>query len=74
MPRTCAPADSNYVIVGDDMGRIELSGSSPSPRVGTTVELLPPHCYQTAIMYSHYHCVRGDTLVDIWPIDAVRTW
>lgn len=69
-----APADSNYVIVGDDMGRIELSGSSPSPRVGTTVELLPPHCYQTAIMYSHYHCVRGDTLVDIWPIDAVRTW
>jgi 3-hydroxy-D-aspartate aldolase len=69
-----APADSNYAIVGDDMGRIELSEAAPSPRVGTTVELLPPHCYQTVIMYSHYHCVRRDTLVDIWPIDAVPTW
>lgn len=69
-----APTDSNYVIVGDDMGRIELSDASSPPSVGSTVELLPPHCYQTVIMYSHYHCVRGDTLVDIWPIDAVRTW
>jgi 3-hydroxy-D-aspartate aldolase len=69
-----APTDSHYVIVGDDMGRIELSDASSPPSVGSTVELLPPHCYQTVIMYSHYHCVRGDTLVDIWPIDAVRTW
>jgi D-serine deaminase-like pyridoxal phosphate-dependent protein len=22
------------------------------------------------IMYPWYHCVRGDTLVDIWPLDA----
>lgn len=69
-----APADSRYVIVGDDMGRIELPEGAPSPAVGTAVELLPPHCYQTVIMYPHYHCVRGDTLVDIWPIDAVATW
>ena len=69
-----APRDSRYVIVGDDMGRIELPESEAAPRVGTAVELLPPHCYQTVIMYSHYHCVRGDTLVDIWPIDAVPTW
>jgi 3-hydroxy-D-aspartate aldolase len=69
-----APSDSTYVIVGDDMGRIELSPTARAPVVGSAVELLPPHCYQTVIMYSHYHCVRGDVLVDIWPIDAVATW
>jgi D-serine deaminase-like pyridoxal phosphate-dependent protein len=69
-----APAESKYVIVGDDMGRIELPAGAASPVAGTSVELLPPHCYQTVIMYSNYHCVRGDTLVDIWPIDAVPTW
>ncbi len=69
-----APSDSRYVIVGDDMGRIELSPQAPSPSPGSAVELLPPHCYQTVIMYSHYHCVRGDVLVDIWPIDAAATW
>lgn len=76
LPRvlTGAPADSRYVIVGDDMGRIELPEATPSPRVGAAIELLPPHCYQTVVMYSHYHCVRGDTLVDIWPIDALATW
>lgn len=38
--------------------------------IGTAVEIIPPHCYQTVIMYLYYHCVRGDTLVDIWPLDA----
>jgi D-serine deaminase-like pyridoxal phosphate-dependent protein len=69
-----APPESSYAIVGDDMGRIELPSSTPSPRVGTAIDLLPPHCYQTVIMHSHYHCIRGDVLVDIWPIDAVPTW
>jgi 3-hydroxy-D-aspartate aldolase len=69
-----APTESKYVIVGDDMGRIELPEGTAAPRVGTGVELLPPHCYETVIMYSHYHCVRGDTLVGIWPIDASATW
>jgi D-serine deaminase-like pyridoxal phosphate-dependent protein len=69
-----APQESTYAIVGDDMGRIELPESAESPRVGTAVDLLPPHCYQTVIMHSHYHCVRGDVLVDIWPIDALATW
>jgi D-serine deaminase-like pyridoxal phosphate-dependent protein len=67
---TGAPAGSTYSIVGDDMGRIDLPASAPQPAVGDVVELMPPHCYQTAIMYPAYHCVRGDDLVDIWPLDA----
>ena len=42
--------------------------------VGDVVELMPPHCYQTAVLYSHYHVVRGDELVDIWPVDARVSW
>ena len=56
------------------MGRIDLPERSGRSRSATAVEIIPPHCYQTVIMYSYYHCVRGDTLVDIWPIDAVPTW
>lgn len=65
-----APAGASYSIVGDDMGRIDLPADAERLRVGDVIEVMPPHCYQTAIMYRHYHCVRGDTLVDLWPIDA----
>ena len=68
--RSGASARSRYSIVGDDMGRIDLSGPSERLELGTAVEVIPPHCYQTVIMYPCYHCVRGDTLVDIWPLDA----
>ena len=40
------------------------------PQVGDALECITPHCYQTLTHYDVYHCVRGDTLVDIWPIDA----
>jgi 3-hydroxy-D-aspartate aldolase len=68
--RSGAPAGSRYSIVGDDMGRIDLSDLDERIEIGTAVEIVPPHCYQTVIMYTHYHIVRGDTLVDIWPLDA----
>ena len=29
-----------------------------------------PHCDPTVNLYDHYHCVRGDVLVDLWPVDA----
>jgi 3-hydroxy-D-aspartate aldolase len=67
--RSGASTGSRYSIVGDDMGRIDLSDLEQL-EIGTPIEIIPPHCYQTVIMYSHYHIVRGDTLADIWPLDA----
>src|SRR5262249_59311094 len=69
-----APEGATYSLVGDDMGRIDFARPGDRLAVGDVVELLPPHCYQTPIMYSHYHIVRGDELVDIWPVDARATW
>ena len=69
-----APEGATYSLVGDDLGRIEFARPEDSLAVGDVVELMPPRCYQTAIMYSHYHVVRGDDLVDIWPVDARSNW
>ena len=69
-----APEGATYTLVGDDMGRIEFARPEDSLAVGDVVELMPPHCYQTVAMYSHYHVVRGDELVDIWPVDARASW
>jgi D-serine deaminase-like pyridoxal phosphate-dependent protein len=65
-----APEGSRYVLVGDDLGRIELPGGRDTLAVGSSLEVMPPHCYQTVVLHPYYHVVRGDELVDIWPISA----
>jgi D-serine deaminase-like pyridoxal phosphate-dependent protein len=69
-----APAGATYSLVGDDMGRIELARADDRLAVGDVVELMPSHCYQTLILYSHFHVVQGDRLVDIWPVSARDNW
>jgi D-serine deaminase-like pyridoxal phosphate-dependent protein len=69
-----APRDAEYSLVGDDMGRIEFAHRGDRLAVGDIVEVMPPHCYQAVCMYLHYHVVRGDELVDIWPVDAHASW
>jgi 3-hydroxy-D-aspartate aldolase len=69
-----APSGAHYSLVGDDLGRIDFANPGESLPVGAKFELLTPHCYQTVTLYSVYHCVAGGKLVDIWPIDALRSW
>ena len=69
-----APAGAHYSIVGDDMGRIDFAQAGERLEPGAAVECITPHCYATLNLYPVYHCVRGDTLVDIWPIEARETW
>ena len=69
-----APAGATYSLVGDDMGRIEFARADDRLGVGDAVELMPPHCYQTLVLYSHFHVVQGDRLVDIWPVSARESW
>jgi D-serine deaminase-like pyridoxal phosphate-dependent protein len=73
-PWSGAPAGARYRIVGDDMGRIDFRDAADALTVGTAIECLSPHAYATLNLYPVYHCVRGDTLVDIWPIDARASW
>ena len=69
-----APLNARYSIVGDDLGRIDFANAEDRLPIGATFEILPPRCFQTITMYSVYHCVAGDELVDIWPIDSLRNW
>jgi len=75
-PRVASGAHpaSRYDLVGDDMGRVTVPDGERVPQVGDALECVTPHCYGTLNLYDVYHCVRGDTLVDIWPIEARSQW
>jgi D-serine deaminase-like pyridoxal phosphate-dependent protein len=72
MPRVVAPkfAETKYRLMGDEHGGIDYDPRSGMLNVGDLVEFLVPHCDPTINLYDRYHCVRGDTLVEIWPVDA----
>lgn len=54
----------------DEHGIIDLPEGAPQPALGTSFELIVPHCDPTVNLYDHFHVVEGDRLVDIWPIEA----
>jgi D-serine deaminase-like pyridoxal phosphate-dependent protein len=72
MPRVAVPqlANPRYKLMGDEHGGIDYDSGSGTLKVGDVVEFLTPHCDPTINLYDRYHCVRGDTLVEIWPVDA----
>lgn len=64
------PDNSSYEYTGDEHGCIRLPPEAPALRIGDRIEGVVPHCDPTVNLYDYYHCVRNNTLVDIWPIDA----
>ena len=54
----------------DEHGIVELPVGADPPPLGASFELVVPHCDPTVNLYDHYHVVEGDTLIDIWPIEA----
>jgi D-serine deaminase-like pyridoxal phosphate-dependent protein len=64
-----APAGATYRYMGDEHGAIEFEGG-PAPAVGATIELLTSHCDPTVNLHARYQVVRGDVVVDEWPIAA----
>ncbi|MGA2341834.1 MAG: DSD1 family PLP-dependent enzyme [Steroidobacteraceae bacterium] len=65
-----APRGASYQFYGDEFGKIKLAAKSAGMRLGAKVELVTPHCDPTINLHDFIHCVRGQTLVDIWPVDA----
>jgi 3-hydroxy-D-aspartate aldolase len=65
------PPGAAYDYAGDEHGRLFFTpGGHPVPVLGERIELVTPHCDPTVNLHDFYHLVRGDTLVDIWPVDA----
>ena len=65
-----APAGSTTHFMGDEHSMVVAPEGERAPQYGDLVVLAPPHCDPTVNLYESYHVVRGDTLVDIWPITA----
>jgi 3-hydroxy-D-aspartate aldolase len=61
---------SRYEFFGDEHGKLFLPPGAPRPPLGAILECVTPHCDPTVNLHDLYHLVRGDTLVDIWPVDA----
>ncbi len=63
-----APETSMFVFMGDEHGA--LIAPDHAFKLGDRVTLTAPHCDPTVNLYEAYHVVRGDTLIDIWPVTA----
>jgi len=63
-----APADAMFVFMGDEHGAL-IAPDHPF-KLGDRITLTAPHCDPTVNLYDAYHVVRGDTLLDIWPVTA----
>ena len=65
-----APKGATYRYMGDEHGAIEFKNSDDSMTLGDKVECLVPHCDPNVNLFDNYHVVKGNTLVDIWPVAA----
>ncbi len=66
-----APAGgAKYQFYGDEFGRLTWPAKAKRLPLARKIEFVTPHCDPTVNLHNVYHCVRGDRLVDIWPVDA----
>jgi len=70
VPAAGASPGSRYEFFGDEHGRLIVPPGAPRPELGARIECVSPHCDPTVNLHDRFHVVRGDTLVDIWPVDA----
>jgi D-serine deaminase-like pyridoxal phosphate-dependent protein len=57
-------------FMGDEHLAVIAPQGKTAPALGEQVVLTPPHCDPTVNLYEAYHVVKGDTLVEIWPVTA----
>jgi D-serine deaminase-like pyridoxal phosphate-dependent protein len=60
---------SDYAWFGDEHGLLAQPAQARL-HLGDPIEFVPPHCDPTVDRYDALHLVRGDTLVDVVPVDA----
>jgi len=70
MPEARDVPGLTYYFNGDEHGRLEYAAGDRELRVGDRLEFLVPHCDPTVNLYDQIHGVRGDRVVEIWPIAA----
>ncbi|MCC6919090.1 MAG: DSD1 family PLP-dependent enzyme [Alphaproteobacteria bacterium] len=67
---TGAGPSASYFFFGDEQGGVLCEDAADRPALGAVLTCVVPHCDPTVNLYEVLHIVDGDTLVDIWPIEA----
>jgi D-serine deaminase-like pyridoxal phosphate-dependent protein len=65
-----APDEASFHFMGDEHGLVVDAALKHRWELGDKLTLAVPHCDPTVNLYDAYHVVRGDVLVDIWPVTA----
>lgn len=65
-----AAPGSTTRFMGDEHLAVIAPEGQAAPALAEQVILTPPHCDPTVNLYESYHVVKGDTLVEIWPVTA----
>ena len=67
---TGAGPTASYFFFGDEQGGVLCGEAQDRPALGAVLSCVVPHCDPTVNLYDAIHVVEGDTLVDIWPVEA----
>jgi 3-hydroxy-D-aspartate aldolase len=65
-----APPGAAYFFFGDEQGGITYPREGARMNVSDVVTCVVPHCDPTVNLYDRYHVVKGDALVEIWPVEG----
>ena len=65
-----ASPETMFIFMGDEHAALVGPGIEERLTPGDLVSLTVPHCDPTVNLYDSYHVVRGDMLIDIWPVSA----
>jgi len=57
-----------YEFAGDEHGRLIIESPSEPIRLGDKHRFIIPHTDPTVNLYGRIHCIRGEEVVDVWPI------
>ncbi len=65
-----AAAGAVYHFMGDEHGAVVPPRGEAPPALGRIVTFATPHCDPTVNLHDAYHVVAGETLLEIWPVEA----
>ncbi len=54
----------------DEHASLDVRQVARAPRIGDKVRLIPPHCDPTVNLHDWLVCIRGERVVDLWPVSA----
>lgn len=71
-PQIKGPAGLTYSPAGDEFGSVTAAKDASLPRLGDRLEFIVPHCDPTTNLHDRLYAMRGEKVVDVWPIMARR--